>query len=687
MSDLHQALRCVSEWYKRNLRPEHVFLDMENVPAMKPKESKRLGSCWRDGLVRHWQIFRQFALLRRKELFRTYVLVPVGVLLVMCLLYGVDRLIRNCIKISFPASVAVMLINFAFMSTIAAFKKPYVEFYLSVIDIPLSWALRWMNVFFTPAFVTLPLSPWISYKEALLIVAVFLIGYLVAFVLLAYITILGQKVTGSLKLRSLFVRQDELHNGMEEGSSFAPQSQYKRSDSISSGNGAAEESGQMGADTSSNSTIQTFFGDSNELDFHDPLVNLASNSGLSLSNINSRCMSNVGHEVPPKNVHSHHDNNVACEADDIIEVGSSRRAHTSLNYGPGSSSSRWGLLQRLQPVRHKNIETYSIVTEDSADGRNICQRAITRQYSKQIDLHFSINMWDAHLHHILYGLGLFGTIFTYYFQWYTMPFHFFTAVCMFMIVTDSPFIINRPKLKKFAHPVICSVALTWLVMLISVMIKHRDIAYFIRDLRSYKTGRTYLHLFDTTKYGYHQWPGAGDIFSSCMDVSIVGLSLPMYTYRKDLKKHFFSMIPPIVLFTAASLLLYPIICYRIGISSRLSIGFAGRSVTLALGTPMVANLEGNQTVMAVTTVMSGVLGALTGGWMLDFIRVPEEDYVTRGLALGCNCGAIATAYLLGVDRRAAAISSLSFVFYGALMVILSAIGPIKDFVHELVGLN
>ncbi|QLQ78998.1 hypothetical protein HG537_0B03450 [Torulaspora globosa] len=631
---------------------------------------------WEEGFKRHWSIFKQFLILRRNELIRTYVLVPIGVLLVMCLLYGVDRLIKNCIKVTFPASVAVMLINFAFMSGLAAYKKPYVEFYLGVIDIPLSWALRWMNVFFTPAFVTLPLSGWISYQEALLIVAVFLIGYLVAFVLLAYITILGQKVMGSLRLRSVFVRQEELHNGMENGSRFAPASQYKRNDSISSGNSDKEVS--VGQENPESSSIQVFFGDSEEIDFHDPLVNLASNSGLSLSYVNSRAASSVASEMLPKHEHSHHDD------EDMIEIGCSRRATASAP--PNIRHSGTGLLQRLQPARHKNLETSSAVTVDSSDGRSICQRAITRQYSRLIDFHFSVNMWDAHLHHVIYALGVFATIFTYYFQWYTTPFHFFTAVCMFMIITDSPFIVNRPRLKRVAHPVICSVALTWLVMLISVMIKHREIVFFLRELKSYKTGRTYLHLFDSN-YGYHQWPGAGDIFSSCMDVSIVGLSLPMYTYRKDLRKHFFSMVPPILLFTAASLLLYPLICYHIGISSLRSIGFAGRSVTLALGTPMISNLGGDQTVMAVTTVMSGVVGALTGGRMLDLIRVPEEDYVTRGLALGCNCGAIATAYLLGVDRRAAAISSLSFVFYGALMVILSAIGPIKQFVHHLVGLN
>ncbi|SJM84708.1 uncharacterized protein ZBIST_1832 [Zygosaccharomyces bailii] len=529
-------------------------------------------------------IFLQFLLERRWSIFKTYVCVPLGVVLTMSLLYGVDRLIKNCIKVVFPASVAVMLINFAFMCSLAACKRPYVDWYVKIIDVPLSWALRWMNVFFTPAFVVLPLSPWISFKEALLICAVFVLGYLLAFACLAYATVLGQKLQGSRRLRSIFVRQEELHRGEYE-------------------------------------TIQL----------------------------------------------------------DEISTPESSTAATRRR------SSIHMPLRRLEPALVKSLTEVDsqTITMDSSHDTTICKRALTHQFSAQVDARIAINLWNDHLHHVLFAFGWVATLFTYYFQWYPTPFHLFTAVTTFMIIVDTPYIKNRPLLKKLIHPVICSVGLTWIVMLLSSLFKYRDIDSFMQGLKQYKTGRTYLHLFDTTQYGPNKLPGAGDIFSSCMDVAIVGLSLPMYTYRTDLKKHFFSMIPPILAFTAACIMLYPMICYHIGISSSRSIGYAGRSVTLALGTPMIQNLGGDETIMAVTTVMSGVIGSLTGNGMLNFLRVPEDDYVTRGLTLGCNCGAIATAYLLGIDRRAAAISSLSFVLFGATMVILSAIGPVKHFVHVL----
>src|SRR5271154_3002933 len=65
------------------------------------------------------------------------------------------------------------------------------------LDIPCGFCLRWLNLLFTPSFVTLPLSPAISFNEVLKIAAVFgrsicsshltiVFGFLVAMVVTAW---------------------------------------------------------------------------------------------------------------------------------------------------------------------------------------------------------------------------------------------------------------------------------------------------------------------------------------------------------------------------------------------------------------------------------------------------------------------------------------------------------------------
>ena len=78
------------------------------------------------------------------------------------------------------------------------------------------------------------------------------------------------------------------------------------------------------------------------------------------------------------------------------------------------------------------------------------------------------------------------------------------------------------------------------------------------------------------------------------------------------------------------------------------------------------------------------------------LSLTVDDYVTRGVTLGINASAIATAQLLTTDPRAAALSSLSFAYvhskataddsaFGALMVVLTAIPPITLRVQQIVG--
>ena len=65
-------------------------------------------------------------------------------------------------------------------------------------------------------------------------------------------------------------------------------------------------------------------------------------------------------------------------------------------------------------------------------------------------------------------------------------------------------------------------------------------------------------------------------------------------------------------------------------------------------------------------------------WRLD-------DYVTRGVTLGGNSSAIATALLLNSDPRAAALSSLSMSLFGTVLVALTSIPPVVRAVLALVG--
>lgn len=64
-----------------------------------------------------------------------------------------------------------------------------------------------------------------------------------------------------------------------------------------------------------------------------------------------------------------------------------------------------------------------------------------------------------------------------------------------------------------------------------------------------------------------------------------------------------------------------------------------------------------------------------------------DDYITRGVTLGANSSAVATALLLTTDPRAAAFSSLSMGLLGTITVALTSVPPLVSIIRGLVGLS
>jgi putative effector of murein hydrolase len=204
----------------------------------------------------------------------------------------------------------------------------------------------------------------------------------------------------------------------------------------------------------------------------------------------------------------------------------------------------------------------------------------------------------------------------YYSTGYAMP-----AQLTFNILTYFTALSFPARWRQFLHPVLVSSGITILGVWILGLIRGDSLD---TGLGAYKTGTNYLDLWHSEKH--LKMPGAGDLLVSILDASIVALALPMFSYRMELKRHFFAIVIPNVSISICSLFGYPALCYAIGISSTRSLAFAGRSLTLALATPAVKNLGGDANTVAALAIMSGILGALIGSRVLDYLKIPEGQF-------------------------------------------------------------
>lgn len=590
---------------------------------------------------------------------------PIGVLVMLGILYAVNEII-TLTTIDFPASVTCMLLLYIFLISSQRFLgNRRTTNIVKLIDIPGGFSLRWINIFFTPAFITLPLSSWISAKEALTIAAVFLIGYFVATAVVAYFCVFLQMLLKKTR-RSNVERAEELN---------------------------LTEDDDLNANSTALTSNNDLLGSPSPSTFH------GSPTRESIGSIPSSDLERLRSlERNPSNII----NDIARGDEDTIEDQYRRSLDISRHQTifDDSSDQVSSNVVQIELQTNKNSKTLQIPTMPSPVAhpqrpnnpgvkakmnkfnRLLCKRTVLEQNPMlETDRRILIGQFVfKNFDYLVLSFLFIASLPIYYARGYAMFLHLSIAVATFIFLLRAP----PPRFKKFLHPVLCSVALSWLFFYIFSAIKKEN---FLDSLRQYKTGRNYLKLFNHATTS--DWPGAGDVFSTLMDVSIVSLSIPMYTYRNDLKRHFFALLPPILLMSFGCFFIYPPLCYHLGISSARSLGFAGRSVTLALGTPFVQALDGSVPLMAVTTVVSGIIGALTGQFVFGkrVLRLRDDDYVTRGITLGVNCGAIATAHLLTIDPRAAAMSSLSFVLFGTIMVIMASISPLANIVKGWAGVD
>lgn len=206
----------------------------------------------------------------------------------------------------------------------------------------------------------------------------------------------------------------------------------------------------------------------------------------------------------------------------------------------------------------------------------------------------------------------------YYTISYAMPLQLSFTVLMYFAALSLPL-----KWKQVLHPVIVSAFLTVMGIWIFGLIHKQSLTPILQE---YTTGLKYLQIWEhaaATTTPTATLPGAGDILSTTLDASIVSLALPMFQYRRELVQHFTAIVLPNLVLSIGSLYAYPSVCFAIGISATRSLAFASRSLTLALAIPATENLGGDRNTVAAVAIMSGIVGALIGGRVLTWLKIPE----------------------------------------------------------------
>lgn len=633
----------------------------------------------------------------RQHLFHSYFIIPLGIIVLFAVLYGLNQILANVIRIRFPASVLGMLINLVVLvvlNLVANIRLNHPEKggvltsiskgsawlltnYLTITKPPMNFSLKWINVFFIPSFIILPLSDPITFMECLKIAGVFVFGFLLLFCVDVY-AIIGLKWT--LNHFGIF-RDDTKVSEATNSDDETNNDEESENEDIE-----LEIIPSRGFNSHMRDDITTIDIQSLHPTRTEPSNNVIRHSSVSENPFDGGNVSTLSELTPENLIHPapiHQRAHSIATPDPHLQLRSPDSAPTIM----------------VSPESEDEIEfdrNSARLSSDTVASSEIFSPKLSEKSKKIVVFITSYFDWILYCVLFVVSLPLYYISSLHVF----LPYHLGITILAYYIALLIP--QKWPSTKKFAHPILILTLEILFVCFIGSLIYHRgELKGFLDDLRFYKTGKNYLNLFnnqimldngqqssipDDNFTATPIWPGCGDVLSSLMDISIVSLSLPMFTHRKDFVRNFWVLMPPILLSVALTFFIYPVVSFNIGIESERSIGFIGRSVTLALGTPLIEGLGGSVSLMAVCTILSGICGVLIGDTLFDLLRVAKNDYVTRGVSLGINCGAIATAHLLNVDPRAASMSSLSFSVFGTVMVVMASVGAVRDMIRSWVGL-
>ncbi|KAI1413055.1 LrgB-like family-domain-containing protein [Hypoxylon sp. FL1857] len=277
------------------------------------------------------------------------------------------------------------------------------------------------------------------------------------------------------------------------------------------------------------------------------------------------------------------------------------------------------------------------------------------------------------------------------------------------------FLRLRSALVILANPVLVTWALGTAYLWIKTAYTGRSIDTVISEFRAHNTlAESIIAIREGNDLRNHI--GAGDLTGPILDAGIVCLGFKMFEYRKELWQSFATVLTACSTLALSSVFLNVLVARALRLQPADSLAFAARSVTIALGIPIMQNLQGSTTLMSVLVILGGILFQMIGDWLFSLLRISdrkcqdksngsgvtekargvaresqqrsgaaESAVIAAGVTVGINAAAMGTAFLIERDSRATAYSALSMTVFGAMTVALTTPLSVSGVIISLVS--
>ena len=148
----------------------------------------------------------------------------------------------------------------------------------------------------------------------------------------------------------------------------------------------------------------------------------------------------------------------------------------------------------------------------------------------------------------------------------------------------------------------------------------------------------------------------------------VALAIPLYRQLSSLKRHPVALTVSLLAGSLTAALSAILIARLGGVGEQALISIAPKSVTTPVAMGISEQLGGLPSLTAVVVILTGILGASLGPWLLDTLRITNP--MAKGLAMGTASHGIGTGRAIYMGDVAAAFSGLAMGLNGLATTIL-----------------
>jgi len=142
----------------------------------------------------------------------------------------------------------------------------------------------------------------------------------------------------------------------------------------------------------------------------------------------------------------------------------------------------------------------------------------------------------------------------------------------------------------------------------------------------------------------------------------VALAIPLYRQWSSLKRHPIALTVSLLTGSLTAVLSAIFIAKLGGVSDQALISIAPKSVTTPVAMGISETLGGLPSLTAVVVILTGILGASFGPWLLDKLNITNP--MAQGLAMGTASHGIGTGRAIYMGDVAAAFSGLAMGLNG-----------------------